>query len=185
MPRFLGLLLLLCTLAPPAVADGQPSAPARRGQLVLVPADRAAKWPVYQAESKPDEYALYHFSRRRSGPLEGVFTSAHREPWAIPARIQNGMPDPRTGVVSWKPVVQKKVRIPALGRTVVFYQSEVGGGADNDTYSTEPIPWPDGRGGTLYLRIRAEVAETRPEELLPAVRWVPRAEAARWRRPGR
>lgn len=180
--RFGWLLFLACSVfATIAMAAPSPSDSARSGKLLLVPAGRVAKWPVYLARGEPDDYSLYHYGRRRSSPLEGVFTSAHGKPWTIPTRIQNGMPDPRSGVVSWLPVVRKQIFIPALGRKVVFYQSEVGGGADNDTYSTEPIPWPDGEGGTVYLRISAEVAETKPERLLIAVRWASRSEVAHWR----
>jgi hypothetical protein len=63
----------------------------------------------------------------------------------------------------------KEIQIPAIGRKVAYYCESGGGGSENATFSTLPIAWPEGHGGTVYDVIWAE--SDAPEKILSQVKW--------------
>lgn len=128
-----------------------------------------------------DGKTSYRIFRRGSykGALQGVFTEATREKPKVPK-----FRDVAEGQQGRDPVrLDKEVYIPALKRTLRYYLLFEGGGADNDTYCTEPVEWPDGHGGTLWIVVQAEYGMNggpSPAKLLASVDWLEPGVVAKW-----
>ena len=178
---FLSFLAAIFALAAPTVAEPTPAVSARRDIRVLAPAGIAAKWPLTIVTLDMDGKTSYTIFRRDEthGELHGVRTQATREKPTDPK-----FRDVAEGQQGRDPVrLDKEVYIPALKRTVRYYMLFEGGGADNDTYATEPVKWPDGHGGTLWLVVEAEYGgkgTLSPANLLASVDWLKPGVVARW-----
>ncbi len=172
MSRATSRLCLLLALLQACFATGARAAePSGRDVRALVPAGRAAHWKNVTVRFDQEGRPSYFVQRRgrTQGQLESVGVSATPKAPEIPKTIAADALNTARVPVD----LSRSVFVPALNRKVRYYLAEPGGGSENDTYRTEPVACPDGRGGTLHVVIQAEAVHTPPAELLASVRWMP------------
>ncbi len=135
---------------------------------MLVPAGRVAEWRLRNLEFDKDGNPSYSIWRKNQSRLEGHYSfSVHASGTRheIPKTYQ---PDGYSS--EEKPIdLSPEIFIPAIGRKVHYYCESGSGGSENAIFTTEPIAWPDGHGGTVYYVIRAESDE--PGKILDQVKW--------------
>lgn len=135
---------------------------------MLVASGKTAAWPLrsvrFDENGKPSYSLLWkNPSRLESHYRFGVIASP--KPPEVPKTYQPDGYSPQQKPIDFS----HEIQIPAIGRKVVFYCDSSGGGSENATFSTLPIAWPDGHGGTVYYVIWAESDE--PQKILSQVKW--------------
>ncbi len=172
------LVFFICLAVPAGAEEKVATAPVMSDTRILVPAGVVGAWKLRLLEfnARAGTYDI-----RRHGRLNNQLASlrviATRQRPEIPAFMSLAMgqthPDPIK--------LDRTVFIRPLRRTLRFYHRDHGGGPENDIYCTEPVAIPDGRGGTLFLVIEAEISEGDPASLLASVRWERALAVARWK----
>lgn len=165
--------LLLSCLFGSALLTGcvQPASPGVSGKTgipMLVASGKPGKWPLRSAAFDEDGAPSYRLLWKNPSRLEdhyrfGVLAYPTRP--AVPETYQPDMYSPEKKPIDFS----HQIEIPALGRKVVYYCDSGSGGSENATYSTLPIAWPDGHGGTVHYVIWAE--SDAPEKILSQVKW--------------
>lgn len=165
-------ILMVSGLLPACVqSTSMVQASSRSGKTdlpMLLPTGKTAKWNLSSVVFDEKQKPSYALGWKNPSRLEGQYrfgVMAYAKSPDVPKVYQPDGYSSQTRPIDFS----QEIFIPAINRKVAYYCDSGGGGSENATYSTLPIAWPDGHGGTIYYVIWAE--SDAPEKILSQVKW--------------
>lgn len=173
MNKLISSLALVLVLTIPACVS--PTSPSRATSLsgkteipMLVAAGKVAKWDLVRVDFDENARPGYWIAWQNPSRLDGQYDFGVNASAKLPEVPKTFQPDgysPKTKPIDFS----REIFIPAIGRKVTYYCESGATGSENASFSTLPIAWPDGHGGTVYYVISAE--SDAPEKILSQVKW--------------